>query len=232
MLNELKEKVCEANKSLGRQRLVMLTWGNVSAYDANKEIVAIKPSGVKFELLKPKHIVLLDLHGNVVSGDKKPSSDTPTHLELYRSFTEIGSVVHTHSIYATSFATAKKSIECLGTTHADHFKGAVPVTRNLTDKEIEEQYELNTGKVIVEHFQKNKLNHIDIPACLVSSHGPFVWGRTVESALKAALVLELMAKMNFIALNLNSKIDSINKKLHDKHFDRKHGINAYYGQKR
>ena len=231
MLNKLKEKVRKANQELVELGLVKLTFGNLSAIDESGEYVAIKPSGVDYSVLKNKDIVILDLSGEKVEGEKNPSSDTPTHIELYRNFREVGAIIHTHSEYATSFAQAKLSIKCLGTTHADYFRGNIPLTRDLTEQEIKEDYELNTGKVIVETFKKNKINPLEISACLVSGHGPFVWGRTIDRAVENAFILEELAKMNFKSMLLNNKLESLDKFLLDKHYLRKHGKDAYYGQK-
>jgi L-ribulose-5-phosphate 4-epimerase len=230
MLEKLKEEVCKANKNLTENGLVIFTWGNVSAIDFERNIVAIKPSGVSFENLKPKDIVLVDLNGRIIEGNKKPSSDTKTHLEVYRNFKGVKAVVHTHSMYATIFAQSKKDIPCLGTTHADHFYGNIPVTRDLTAEEINSDYDLNTGKVIVEHFKKNKIDHMFMPACLVASHGPFVWGDSLNSAVENAVMLEVVAKMVEKSLQINPNIKPITPELLDKHYLRKNGINAYYGQ--
>ncbi len=231
MLEELKKQVKEANQRLGESALVTSTFGNLSAIDESKEFLAIKPSGIDYKSLKEEDIVILDLKGKIIEGEKKPSSDTPSHLELYRNFIGIGSVVHTHSEHATIFAQAKKTIECLGTTHADYFRGSIPVTRDLTEKEIQEDYELNTGKIIVETF-KDKIDYLEMPACLVSRHGPFIWGKNIDEAIENALLLEEIAKMNLKTLLINPGINSINESLLDKHYLRKHGKNAYYGQRK
>lgn len=231
ILEELRKKVCDANRQLELQRLVLLTWGNVSAIDAERKTVAIKPSGVKYSDLTPGDIVLLDLQGNVVEGRLRQSSDTPTHLELYRRFPGAGSVIHIHSTYATAFAQAKKPVACLGTTHADTFYGEVPVTRELTRKETMEGYELNTGKVIAEHFEKHGIDPLDVPACLLPGHGPFVWGETVEKALYNAVALEAIARMNFVTLSISPRAGALSSHLMEKHHTRKHGKGAYYGQK-
>jgi len=230
MLEELKKKVCQANKDLVKHGLVMFTFGNVSAIDRENNIVAIKPSGVKYDQLSPSDIILVDLKGNIVEGNLKPSSDTPTHLELYKHFHDIGGIVHTHSTYATVFSQIKKEISCLGTTHADHFYGEVPVTRELKKNEIEGDYETNTGKVIVEHFKKNSINPAHMPACLVASHGPFSWGKTPEAAVYNAAVLEEVARMALMGLLLDDKTKHISQSLLNKHYWRKHGKEAYYGQ--
>ena len=230
MLEELKKQVCKANKDLVKHGLVLFSWGNASAINREKGIVAIKPSGVEYESLQPKDIVLLDLEGNIVEGKKRPSSDTPTHIELYKAFPEIQGIVHTHALHSSTFAQAKKSIACLGTTHADHFYGTIPCTRDLTKKEIEEGYEKNTGKIIVETFKQKKLDPLTMPGVLVSQHGPFTWGKDVEKAVYHAAVLEQVAKMKLATLQLNPNATSVPQHLLDKHYQRKHGKNAYYGQ--
>jgi L-ribulose-5-phosphate 4-epimerase len=230
---ELREIVCLANRKLGESGLVILTWGNVSGVDRERGVMAIKPSGVEYEQLTPESIVVLSLEtGEVVEGDPRPSSDTPTHLLLYREFESIGGVVHTHSPYATAWAQACKEIPCLGTTHADYFYGTVPLTRMLTPEEIAENYELNTGKVIVECFRERNLNPSEMPAVLVPYHGVFVWGDDPMKALENAIVLEEVAKLALFTLALNPEVNPIPQPLLDKHFFRKHGPTAYYGQKR
>ena len=231
MLEDLKKEVCKANKKLVEGGLVKFTFGNVSGIDDSGKYVAIKPSGVDFYELKKEDMVILDLNGNVVEGTKKPSSDTPTHLELYNNFQGIKSVIHTHSENAVAFAQAKKPIICLGTTHADYFNGEIPVTREMERYEIEDHYEKNTGKVIIETFNKKDLDSLQIPACLVYSHGPFVWGASIEKTLENAFILEEIAKINLKTLLINSKTQCIDDCLLNKHFSRKHGKNAYYGQK-
>ena len=231
MLEELKKQVVNANKDLEKYNLVIFTWGNVSAINREKGIIAIKPSGVSYKKLNSHDIVLVDLEGKTVEGKLNPSSDTPTHIELYKNFKDVKSVVHTHSTYATSFAQAKKNIDCFGTTHADHFYGSIPVTRDLTKDEMN-NYEKNTGKVIVETFEKKNLDPNQIQGCLVASHGPFVWGRTIDSALYNTVVLEQIAKMNVLTLNLDNKCKEINQFILDKHYLRKHGKDRYYGQKK
>jgi L-ribulose-5-phosphate 4-epimerase len=228
MLDKLKKSVCQANLELQKQNLVIYSFGNVSGIDREKGIVAIKPSGVDYNKLTPDKIVLLDLKGNVVEGKLNPSSDTPTHLELYRSFPELGGVCHTHSIYATMWAQACREIPPLGTTAADYFYGAVPVTKPLTASQIKNDYELNTGKVIVKRFRN--IAPLEMPACLVACHGPFTWGKTPEKAVETAVILENIAKTAFGTVMLNAKIRPISKNLLDKHYKRKHGVNAYYGQ--
>lgn len=230
MLEDLKKIVLKVNKNLVDLGLVKLTFGNMSAIDDSLKFVAIKPSGVDYNSLKEKDIVILDLDGKIIEGDKRPSSDTPSHLEIYRNFLGIKSVIHTHSTYATIFAQAKLPIKCFGTTHADYFFGRIPVSRDLHKKEIISNYELNTGKVIVETFKKNNLAYLDIPACLVANHGPFVWGSSIEKTLENALILEEIAKMNIEVNKLNSNATEISKDLLNKHFLRKHGKDAYYGQ--
>ena len=229
MLEKLKEIVCKANIELQTQKLVIFTWGNVSGIDRDTGIVAIKPSGVSYDKLTPDEIVLLDLEGNVLEGSLNPSSDTPTHLELYRNFESVGGICHTHSPNATMWAQACRGIPCFGTTHADHFYGEVPVTEVMTAEEIENDYELNTGKVIVKRF--SEMNPMEVPAVLVANHGPFTWGTTPQKAVENAVVLEQIAAMasGTIAINENQK--NISRVLLDKHYLRKHGKNAYYGQK-
>jgi L-ribulose-5-phosphate 4-epimerase len=229
MHEELKKSVCDANILLHKKNLVICSWGNVSGIDRAAGIVAIKPSGVSYEELTTDKIVLVDLAGKVVEGNLKPSSDTPTHLELYRSFNAIGGICHAHSLSATVWAQACREIPCLGTTHADYFYGAVPVTRPLTKKEIQNGYELNTGKAIVKRF--SKIDPMQMQAALVANHGPFSWGKTAGQAVEAMVVLEEIATMATRTLVLNSKQHQISKELLDKHYLRKHGKNAYYGQK-
>jgi L-ribulose-5-phosphate 4-epimerase len=227
---ELKEQVWRANLNLVKYNLVTLTWGNVSGYDQNEGIVAIKPSGVSYEELMPDDIVIIDLEGQIIEGALTPSSDTPTHLELYKAFEGISAVAHTHSEYATMFAQANREIPCLGTTHADYFNGPVPVTRLIRKKEVETDYEVNTGKVIIEHF--SDLDPHEMPAVLVAGHGPFTWGRTPDEAVKNSLVLEKVAKMAWGTLLLNQKCDQVPEYLLHKHHRRRHGPDAYYGQKK
>lgn len=228
MLELLKEQVLEANFSLPKFNLVVFTWGNVSGYDRNSGLIVIKPSGVKYDDLTADKMVVVDLQGKVVEGDLKPSSDTATHIELYKAFSEIGGIVHTHSRWATSFAQAATPIEPTGTTHADHFYGSIPCTRSLTVTEINGDYEKETGKVIVETFAG--CDPSAIPAVLVANHGPFCWGATPISAVENAVVLEEVAFMQYHALTLNPGLSSLQKELLDKHYLRKHGKNAYYGQ--
>ncbi len=228
MYEQLKERVCRANLELVEHKLVIFTWGNVSEIDRESDVVAIKPSGVDYDELTAGKIVVMDLDGNILEGDFRPSSDTPTHLELYRSFIEIGAVCHTHSQYATMWAQAEREIPCLGTTHADHFYGPIPVTDAMTPEEIKNDYELNTGKVIVRRF--TDVDPLQMPAVLVANHGPFTWARDSAQAVINAVVLEQVAKMAYGAVQLNARKNAISQSLLDKHYLRKHGKNAYYGQ--
>ena len=228
MREELKKFVCEANIELQKRNLVIYSWGNVSGIDRAAGIIAIKPSGVSYEELTADKIVLVDLAGKIVEGNLKPSSDTPTHLEIYRNFKSIGGICHTHSMSATVWAQACREIPCLGTTHADYFYGAVPVTMPLTKKEIQNDYELNTGKAIVKRFAK--ISPVQMQAALVANHGPFTWGKTAGQAVEAMVVLEEIATMAMRTLVLNPKQRQISKELLDKHYLRKHGKGAYYGQ--
>ena len=241
MLEELKEKVCKANLDLVKHGLVLFTWGNVSAIDRESGLVVIKPSGVSYDGMKPSDMVVVDLEGKVVEGDLNPSSDTPTHLVLYKAFPEIGGVVHTHSTFATAWAQAGRDIPVLGTTHADYFYNDIPCTRDMKKKEVFGEYEKETGNVIVERFSAMK--PMDTPAVLVKNHGPFTWGTDADNAVYNAVVLEEVAKMAFIAksIHLSSNIymgplesnkPSMNMHLVEKHYSRKHGPNAYYGQKK
>jgi L-ribulose-5-phosphate 4-epimerase len=230
MLEHLKEKVCEANLRLVREGLVFLTWGNASAIDRNEHALVIKPSGVPFSEMRPGQMVVVSLDtGAALEQGLQPSSDTPTHIELYRSFSEIGGIAHTHSLYATAWAQAARDIPPLGTTHADHFHGPVPCTRAMRTKEINADYEKNTGKVIIERFRK--LDPLSLPAVLVAGHGPFAWGTTLDEAVQNAIVLERLAHMASETLMLNRTLAPLARPLLDKHFFRKHGEGAYYGQK-
>jgi L-ribulose-5-phosphate 4-epimerase len=230
MLEDLKRAVCEANLKLVKQGLVIQTWGNASAVDRDKGVIVIKPSGVPYDGMKPEHMVTVSLEtGKVVEGNLKPSSDTPTHLVLYRAFKGIGGVVHTHSLYATAWAQARSGIPSYGTTQADYWFGDVPCTRLMTPKEIKNEYEANTGKVIVETFKK--LDPMQHPAVLVASHGPFTWGADVDGAVHNAEVLEFVARLASETLRVNPKLKPMQSVLLDKHFLRKHGPKAYYGQK-
>lgn len=229
MLEKLKLQVFEANLELPRKGLVVYTWGNVSGIDRERGLVVIKPSGVEYDALKVEDMVVVDLEGNIVEGKLKPSSDTPTHLELYKAFKEIGGVVHTHSAMAVSFAQAGKGIQAMGTTHADYFYGEVPCTRAMTEAEIKGAYEKETGKVIVETFEE--INPLFMPAVLVREHGPFTWGKTPEEAVYHSVVLEEVSKMAFHTILLNGgQGNKMQQDLLDKHFLRKHGKDAYYGQ--
>ena len=228
MHEELKQRVCQANLDLQRHGLVLFTWGNVSGIDREAGIVAIKPSGVSYEKLTPESIVLLDLQGNVIEGQLRPSSDTPTHLELYRSFDGLGGITHTHSTYATMWAQAQRDIPCFGTTHADHFYGTIPVTDTMTPEEIEREYEANTGRVIVRRFAN--LDPMQMPAVLVANHGPFTWGAGPAESVANAVVLEEVARIAWGTRQVNPEQEPISDALLDKHYLRKHGRNAYYGQ--
>lgn len=230
MLTELKEAVFKANLELTKSGLVILTFGNVSGIDRRRKIMAIKPSGVPYDSLKADDIVLVDLEGNVVEGWLSPSSDTPTHVELYKAFPQVGGIAHAHSPYATMFAQAEKDIPCFGTTHADLFHGPVPLTRLLVEGEVVENYERNTGKVIVERFVG--ADALELPGVLVAGHGPFTWGRTPAEAVETALVLEHVAKMAFGTMILDRGRPPLDACILEKHFRRKHGPDAYYGQKK
>jgi L-ribulose-5-phosphate 4-epimerase len=229
MLEKLKQEVLEANLYLPKHNMVVFTWGNVSAIDPETRLVAIKPSGVEYDQLKVDDIVIVDLEGNVVEGHYKPSSDTATHILLYKHFPEIRGIVHTHSRWATIFAQANKGLLPIGTTHADYFYGEIPCTRQLTNDEIKENYELNTGKVIVETIGDRPPLHI--PGMLVASHGPFTWGTSATDAVHQAVVLEEIAMMNWHSFMLNPTLSTMPQTLLDKHFNRKHGAGAYYGQR-
>ncbi len=228
---KLKQDAYDANVALVQAGLVVLTWGNASAADRSADVMAIKPSGVPYDQLKPEHMVVLKIStGAVVEGSARPSSDTPTHLELYRAFKSAGGIVHTHSLHATSFAQAHLDLPCFGTTHADNFYGAVPVTRQMTAQEIEKDYEANTGKVIVECFQRRQIDPAQVCGVLVASHAPFAWGATAAKAVENAIVLEFSAQMALNSLRLNPNTAPIDQVLLDKHYLRKHGVGAYYGQ--
>jgi len=229
MLEALKKQVCEANLRLVAEGLVVQTWGNVSGIDRQQGLVVIKPSGLAYEGMKPGHMVVVSLKtGKLVEGDLKPSSDTPTHLELYRAFPAIGGVVHTHSLHATAWAQARREIPALGTTHADYFYGTVPCTRLLTGKEISGDYEVNTGRVIVERF--TDLDFQAFPGVLVASHGPFTWGESAAAAVDNAVVLEFISRLASETLRIAPVTKAVPGGLLDKHYLRKHGTNAYYGQ--
>lgn len=231
MLQKLKEQVLEANLGLPKHGLVTFTWGNVSGIDRDSGLVVIKPSGVDYKKLTIEDLVVVDLEGNVVEGKLKPSSDTSTHLVLYKQFEDIGGIVHTHSSWATVWSQATRDLPAFGTTQADTFYGSVPCTRRLTEQEIKGDYELETGNVIVETFNERGINPNEVPAVLVYSHGPFAWGKDAKDALHNAVVLEEVCKMGYHTLNLNPATTSMDQKLLDKHYLRKHGAFAYYGQK-
>lgn len=228
-IRELKRLCYEANMELQRRGLIVYTWGNVSQIDRERGIFAIKPSGVPYEDLQPEMMVLVDIEsGKALSGGYKPSSDTPTHVELYRAFEGIGGVTHTHSAAATSWAQACRSVPCFGTTHADYFRGEVPVTRMLTKEEVDEAYEKNTGKVIIETFAGREPMHT--PAVLCAGHGPFTWGKDAADSVHNAVVLEELSKMAMWTISINPAAENLPQHVADKHFLRKHGPNAYYGQ--
>ena len=230
MLEELKQKVFEANMELPKRGLVTYTWGNVSGIDREKGLIAIKPSGVEYEEMTAEDMVIVDLEGNRVEGRYKPSSDTPTHIELYKRYEEIGGIVHTHSPEATAWAQACRSIPLYGTTHADYFYGSIPCARSLTMQEINEAYEKNTGLVIIEAFDNKELNPMYTPAVLCANHGPFAWGTDPADAVYHAVVLEEVARMARRTELINPQVKEAPEYLRDKHFYRKHGENAYYGQ--
>lgn len=230
ILKELREEVLRANLELVRRGLVLYTFGNASGISREQGLVAIKPSGVPYETMKPEDLVVVDLDGKIVEGSMRPSSDLPTHLVLYRAFNGIGGIAHTHSSAATAWAQAQKEIPCFGTTHADYFRGSVPVTKSLTPAEIRSDYEVNTGHAIVRRFKK--LDPLHVPAVLVAGHAPFCWGKSPSEAAHTAVVLEEIASMAFQTIAANPKAQAISKHLHEKHFLRKHGSTAYYGQKK
>ena len=229
MLEDLKQQVFKANLDLVKYNLVVLTWGNVSGIDRESGLIVIKPSGVDYDKMKIDDMVVVDLEGKIVEGNKRPSSDTPTHIELYKAFPKLGGITHTHSNFATMFAQACKEIPCLGTTHADHFYGSIPVTRFLTEEEVEKGYEKSTGTVIIDRFKN--LDVASMPAVLVAGHAPFSFGKNAADSVKNALVLERVAEMAIGTFQLNSKILDLPKYISEKHYQRKHGPNAYYGQK-
>lgn len=231
MLDQLKQEVLEANLDLPKHGMVTFTWGNVSGIDREQNLVVIKPSGVPYEDLKAEDLVVVDLDGNIVEGSLRPSSDAATHLALYRAFPRIGGIVHTHSPWATSWAQASRPIPPLGTTHADYYYGEIPCTREMTQKEVESAYELETGNVIIETFQKKGLDPVAVPGVLVSNHAPFCWGKDAHQAVHNAVVLEEVAKMALQTFQLNPAVQSMDQFLLDKHYLRKHGAAAYYGQK-
>ena len=229
MLEELKQKVFEANMQLPKYGLVTFTWGNVSGIDRESGLVVIKPSGVEYDTMKSEDMVVVDLDGKVVEGKYRPSSDTPTHVELYKAFPKVGGIVHTHSSWATSWAQAGRSIPCYGTTHADYMYGEIPCVRNLTQEEIDEGYEKNTGTVIISYFQDR--DYEAVPCVLCKNHGPFAWGKDPAEAVHNAVVLEEVAKMAARCELINPHLEPAPQRLLDKHYYRKHGANAYYGQK-
>ena len=231
MLEELKKKVYEANILLPKYGLVTFTWGNVSAIDRESGLFVIKPSGVDYDTMTPDDMVVMDLNGNKVEGKLNPSSDTPTHVEIYKAFKEVGGVVHTHSSYATSWAQAGRSIPCYGTTHADYFYGEIPCVRCLTKDEIESAYEENTGHLIVNEFNRMEKDPVAVPAVLCKNHGVFTWGKDAHEAVHNAVVTEEVAKMAYRCEVINQHVKPAPQELQDKHYYRKHGANAYYGQK-
>ena len=232
MLEELKQKVYEANMELPRRNLITYTWGNVSGIDREKGLFVIKPSGVEYEDLKPEDLVVMDLQGNKVEGELNPSSDTKTHLALYNAFPQLGGIVHTHSPYAVSWAQARRDIPCYGTTHADYFYGPIPCARHLTQAELDAGYELNTGNTIVECFEQRHIDPVAVPAVICHSHGPFTWGKDAADAVYHAVVLEEVAKMAIFTRQVYPAAAPAPQRIQDKHYMRKHGPNAYYGQSR
>jgi L-ribulose-5-phosphate 4-epimerase len=230
MLETLKQQVYEANMLLPKYGLVTFTWGNVSAIDREKQLIVIKPSGVEYSKLTPDDMVVVDMEGNCVEGKYKPSSDTATHLVLYKAFPSVGGIVHTHSSYATSWAQAGRDILCYGTTHADYFYGNVPCVRCLEAEEIQDAYEENTGKLIVSEFERMGKDPIAVPGVLCKNHGPFTWGKDAAEAVHNAVVLEEVAKMAYRTEVINADVEPAPQELQDKHYFRKHGANAYYGQ--
>ncbi len=232
MLDQLRAEVLKANLLLESEGLVKMTWGNVSGIDRDRGLFVIKPSGVSYSKLTADKLVVVDLDGKTVEGDLNPSSDTPSHAVLYREFTGIGGITHTHSVYATMFAQAGVELPCQGTTHADHFYGSVPVVRPLTKEEVAEDYETNTGLAIVERFRELKLNPLEMPAALQAFHAPFTWGANAVDSVKNSIALETCAQMALGTFQLNPKIGSLPDHILEKHYQRKHGADAYYGQRR
>ncbi len=231
MLEQLKEEVYQANLELPKHGLVKFTWGNASAIDHDRCLFVIKPSGVEYETMKPSDMVVVDLDGNVVEGDMNPSSDTLTHAVLYRHYPEIGGIVHTHSTWATIWAQAGLDVQAMGTTHADTFYGAIPCARFLTQEEIDRGYEAATGQVIIETFEERGIDVLAVPGVLLRGHGPFTWGKDVKDAVVNSVVLDEVSKMNLFARGLNDLASELPQRILDKHYLRKHGKNAYYGQK-
>ena len=231
MLEQLKEEVLQANLELPKHGLIKFTWGNASAYDPETGYFVIKPSGVSYDELKASDMVVVDLENNIIEGDLNPSSDTPTHALLYKTFPEIGGIVHTHSTWATAWAQSGVDVTAMGTTHADTFYGPIPCTRYLTQEEIDAGYEHETGKVIIETFKERGIKPMDVPAVLLHGHGPFTWGKDVKGAVYNAVVLEQVCKMNIFARQINSYATDLPQRILDKHYLRKHGKDAYYGQK-
>jgi len=230
VFDRLKAEVYQANLDLVRHGLVTRTWGNVSGIDRKEGCVAIKPSGIEYGNMTPKGMVVVDMDGKVMDGNLRPSSDTPTHLELYKAFPSVGGIVHTHSVYATMFAQACREIPCLGTTHADHFNGPIPVTRFLSTDEVERGYERETGKIIIERF--SGMDPTETPGVLVAGHAPFVWGRNAADAVRNSLILERIAQIALGTFQLNPAISPLPMHIQKKHYQRKHGPDAYYGQKK
>lgn len=232
MLDELRQEVLKANLMLESEGLVKMTWGNVSGIDREAGLFVIKPSGVAYSDLTADKLVVIDLDGKVVEGELKPSSDTPTHLVLYREFAAIGGITHTHSVYATMFSQAGVELPCQGTTHADHFYGSVPVVRALTEKEVAEDYESNTGRAIVECFSARNLDPLEMPAALQAFHAPFTWGKNAVDSVKNSIALECCAQMALGTFQLNPKVGALPSHILEKHYQRKHGPGSYYGQDR
>ncbi len=232
MLEELKQKVLQANLQLVKNKLVLFTWGNVSEIDRESGLFVIKPSGVSYDDMKAEDMVVMDLNGKVVEGDLRPSSDTPTHIEFYKAFKNIGGVTHTHSTFATAWAQAGRSIPFYGTTHADYFYGDIPCARSLTQEEIEGEYEKNTGLAIIEKFRGDNLDPMAVPGVLIKSHGVFAFGKDGDNSVYNATVIEEVAKMAFITEQLNPDVSRADQFMMEKHYQRKHGKNAYYGQKK
>lgn len=226
----LREQVLEANLELVRRGLVLSTFGNASGAARDEGLIVIKPSGVPYDEMKPEHLVVTDMHGNLVEGTLRPSSDLPTHAALYRAFPSLGGIAHTHSEYATAWAQARKQIPCFGTTHADYFHGPIPLTELMSDEEINGEYEANTGVAIIRTFEK--VDPMSIPAVLVANHGPFAWGVDPQKAAETAWMLEAVARVAYFTVGINAHAQGIGKALHDRHFLRKHGKQAYYGQVR